>query len=94
MTSLAAPANNTAGAFCALTAILCFSLVDLGIKLLSDSYALHQVVLLRSVVSLTVFAALIMPLSGGLRVFRTRRPGAHLLRGCFIGSALANFFLL
>ncbi|MFX0543092.1 DMT family transporter [Roseovarius sp. S4756] len=93
MTVLAAPANNTIGAFCAMAAILCFSFVDLGIKLLSEDYALHQIVLLRSLVSLTVFLALIMPFSGGLRVFHTRRPGAHLLRGCFIVCANVCLFL-
>ncbi|MFD0860332.1 DMT family transporter [Roseovarius aquimarinus] len=93
MTSLAAPSSNTVGAFCAMAAILCFSFVDLGIKLLSETYALHQVVLLRSVVSLAVFGALIMPFSGGLGVFRTRRPGAHLLRGVFIVCANVCLFL-
>jgi len=93
MTAIAAPAKNTMGAFCAMSAILCFSFVDLGIKLLSDDYALHQVVLLRSLVSLAVFLLLIMPLSGGWRVFRTRRPGAHLLRGSFIVCANVCLFL-
>jgi drug/metabolite transporter (DMT)-like permease len=93
MTTLAAPANNTVGAFYAMAAILCFSFVDLGIKLLSDDYALHQVVFLRSLVSLMVFLCLIMPFSGGWRVFRTRRPGAHLLRGAFIVGANACLFL-
>lgn len=93
MSDAATPSTNLAGALCALAAILCFSVVDLGIKLLSDQYALHQVVLLRSVVSLAVFAILIMPLSGGWRVFRTRRPGAHLLRGAFIVCANVTLFL-
>lgn len=85
--------SNTSGAFCALAAIFCFSFVDLGIKLLSDAYALHQIVLLRSLVSLVVFLAIIMPISGGWRVLRTARPGAHLLRGMFIVCANACLFL-
>jgi drug/metabolite transporter (DMT)-like permease len=93
MPIVAVQGNNTVGAFCALTAILCFSFVDLGIKLLSDGYALHHVVLLRSLVSLVVFLAIIMPISGGWRVFYTRRPGAHLLRGMFIVCANACLFL-
>src|SRR5690606_23751516 len=79
--------NNSVGAFCALTAILCFSLVDLIIKLLSEQYALHQLVFLRSLVSLVFFLLLIMPFNGGWRVFRTQRPGMHLLRGTFIVCA-------
>ncbi len=85
--------NKAVGAVCALTAILCFSFVDLGIKLLSDGYALHQIVFLRSLVSMTVFLAIIMPLSGGWTVLRTRRPGAHLLRGAFIVCANVCLFL-
>jgi drug/metabolite transporter (DMT)-like permease len=93
MSVAAVQGNNTVGAFCAMAAILCFSFVDLGIKLLSDDYALHQVVLLRSLVSLAVFLVVIMPFSGGWGVFRTRRPGAHLLRGCFIVCANVCLFL-
>lgn len=93
MSATALQGNNTAGAFCALAAIFCFSFVDLGIKLLSDGYALHQVVFYRSLVSLAVFAAVIMPFNGGLNVLRTRRPGAHLLRGMFIVCANACLFL-
>lgn len=85
--------SNTAGAFCALTAILCFSFVDLGIKLLSDGYALHQVVFLRSLVSGAFFLLVILPLAGGWSVLRTRRPGAHLLRGAFIVCANVCLFL-
>ena len=85
--------NNSVGAFCALTAILCFSLVDLIIKLLSEQYALHQLVFLRSLVSLVFFLLLIMPFNGGWRVFRTQRPGMHLLRGTFIVCANICLFL-
>ncbi len=85
--------SNTMGAICALTAILCFSFVDLGIKLLSEGYALHQVVFLRSLVSGAVFLCVILPLSGGWSALRTRRPGAHLLRGVFIVCANVCLFL-
>ncbi|PVA09877.1 EamA family transporter [Pelagivirga sediminicola] len=93
MKAVAEPGNNTMGAVCALSAILCFSFVDLGIKLLSEGYALHQVVFLRSLVSLTFFLAVILPLGGGWSVLRTRRPGAHLLRGAFIVCANVCLFL-
>ncbi|MDO5756980.1 MAG: DMT family transporter [Rhodobacterales bacterium] len=87
------PGNNTMGAACALSAILCFSFVDLGIKLLSEGYALHQVVFLRSLVSLSVFLLVILPLGGGWPALRTGRPGAHLLRGAFIVCANVCLFL-
>lgn len=83
--------SNLTGALCALAAALCFSLNDVGIKFLSDQYALHQVVFLRSIVGLVTFAAIIMPFSGGLQIFRTKRLGWHLARGLCV--VFANSFL-
>ncbi len=83
--------SNLTGALCALAAALCFSLNDVGIKFLSDQYALHQVVFLRSIVGLVTFLALIMPFSGGWTVSRTSRLGWHLARGLCV--VFANSFL-
>lgn len=91
MTTAAVQRSNLTGALCALLAALCFSLNDVGIKFLSDQYALHQVVFFRSLVGMTTFLAIIMPLSGGWRIVRTRRIGWHLLRGLCV--VLANSFL-
>lgn len=86
--------SNLQGAFCALVAALCFSLNDVGIKFLSDQYALHQVVFFRSLVGLVTFLAFIVPLSGGLaRVVRTRRLAWHLLRGLCVVLANSCLFL-
>lgn len=86
--------SNLTGAICALIAALSFSLNDVGIKFLSDQYALHQVVLARSVVGLAVFLIIIMPLSGGwAKVVRTRRPGWHMLRGLCVVLANTSLFL-
>ena len=83
--------SNLVGAGCALLAVMCFSINDVGIKFLSDSYALHQIVLIRSAIGLTVFAAVFLPFHG-LRVLRTARPGAHLLRGlCVVGANTCLF---
>ncbi|MEO3413183.1 DMT family transporter [Roseovarius sp. CAU 1744] len=91
MTTVSVQRSNLTGALCAFAAALCFSLNDVGIKFLSDSYALHQVVLIRSSVGLITLLAVIMPLSGGWRIVRTRRIGWHLLRGLCV--VLANSFL-
>ncbi len=83
--------SNLAGAGCALLAVLCFSLNDVGIKFLSDSYALHQIVFFRSAIGLLTFSIVFLPFYG-LRVLRTRRPGAHLLRGlCVVGANTCLF---
>ena len=85
--------NNLIGAACALAAVICFSINDVGIKFLSTDYALHQVVFLRTLVGLTTFLAVILPFSGGLKVIRTRRLKAHLLRGFFVVFANMSLFL-
>ncbi len=83
--------SNLMGALCAFTAALCFSLNDVAIKFVSDDYALHQVVFLRAVVGVPTFLIFVMPFFGGLLVFRTRRLGAHLIRGVCV--VFANSFL-
>lgn len=84
--------TNLAGAGCALLAVMCFSLNDVGIKFLSDDYALHQIVFFRSAIALLTFAIVFLPIYG-LRVLRTRRPGAHLLRGVCVVGANSCLFL-
>ncbi len=91
MTQSATARSNLTGALCAFAAAMCFSLNDVGIKFLSDQYALHQIILIRSSLGLLVFLAIIMPLSGGWQLVRTRRIGWHLLRGLCV--VLANSFL-
>ena len=72
---------------------MAFTLGDMAVKSLSDSYALHQVTLIRSIVALGLLIGLVMPLTGGLSQLRTRRPTIHLLRGCFLLGANMAFFL-
>lgn len=84
---------NLRGAACAAVAMLCFSLNDVGIKFLSDDYALHQVIFLRAIVGLITFALIILPFAGGLTVLRTNRLGVHLTRGFCVVAANMCFFL-
>ena len=76
-----------------MIAVICFSINDVAIKFLSDGYALHQVVLIRTVIGMIFLLAVILPLSGGWRALRTRRPGMHLLRGICVVFANMTFFL-
>ena len=55
--------TNLIGALCAIGAMFCFSLNDVAIKLLSDAYPLHEVVLVRTVIGMAVFFALSCPLA-------------------------------
>lgn len=87
------PNSNFRGAACAASAVMFFALVDSSIKFLSDTYALHQVVLIRSLIAMALFLLLIMPFTGGWRVFRTSRLGMNLLRGGCVVFANLTFFL-
>lgn len=86
-------ASNLAGAGFASLAVLLFTTNDVGIKFLSGDYALHQIVLIRSLIGTAVFLAVIMPLSGGWKVLRTRRLPLHLARGFCVVIANMSYFL-
>ena len=81
------------GATSALIAVVCFSINDTAVKFLSDGYALHQVVLLRSLIGMAILLAVLMPLAGGAAALRTRRLGMHLLRAACVVFANMTFFL-
>ena len=81
------------GISCAIGAWILFSLNDVGFKLLSDDYPLHQLVLFRSLIGLSLTLFLFAPLEGGWTVLRTKRIGVHLIRGSCIVFANMAFFL-
>lgn len=81
------------GALCAAISVIFFSINDVAIKFLSGGYALHQVVLIRSVIGLIVILALIAPLTNGWAIARTQRLPMHLLRGLCVVVANMTFFL-
>lgn len=93
MTALPGARRQTlTGILCALGASAAFSVNDMAIKFLSGDYALHQVILIRSLVGMSVVLALGLPFYGGLGALRTRRPVAQLLRGlCVVTSNLFYF---
>lgn len=84
--------KNVIGVACAIVAWFTFSLNDMGIKLLSGDYALHQIVLIRALVGITLTLLVFVPLEGGLSLLSTRRPVMHLLRGSCVVCANLAFF--
>ena len=68
-------------AICAMLAVLFFSVNDASIKFLSGDYALHQIVLVRSLIGLLVLLTIFIPFHGAFSVLKTRRLGMHFLRG-------------
>ncbi|MDN5786679.1 DMT family transporter [Pseudorhodobacter sp.] len=81
------------GIFSAMGASCFFSINDTSIKFLSGGYALHQIVLIRTMIGLGVLSALVLPFHGGLAAFRTRRLGLHLTRGAFVITSNFCYFL-
>jgi drug/metabolite transporter (DMT)-like permease len=81
------------GALCTATSVFFFSINDVAIKFLSGAYALHQVVLIRSVIGLLIILALIAPLTNGWAIARTKRLPMHMLCGLCVVFANMTFFL-
>jgi drug/metabolite transporter (DMT)-like permease len=81
------------GVASAMGASCFFSINDSSIKFLSGGYALHEIVLIRSVVGLAFMMVLILPFRGGLSAFRTQLLGQHLLRGLCVVISNFCFFL-
>lgn len=81
------------GSVSAIIAVFCFSVNDVVIKFLSGDYALHQVVLIRSLIGMAFLLGVMMPFSGGWAGLRTRRLGIHAIRGMCVVIANMSFFL-
>ncbi|MEJ6396747.1 DMT family transporter [Yoonia sp. 208BN28-4] len=81
------------GCLSALLAVCFFSFNDTIIKFVSGDYPLHQVVMIRSMIGFCIIVGIVMPLTGGVRAFRTKRLRAHLMRGLFVVFANMLFFL-
>jgi len=81
------------GAICAAIAVVFFSINDVAIKFLSGAYALHQVVLIRSVIGLLIIVVVIAPLTTGWELARTKKLKMHMLRGLCVVFANMTFFL-
>lgn len=81
------------GILLAISGSAIFSINDLAIKALSTGYALHQVILTRSLISL-IFVLGFMSLTGTrLRQLRTTRLRGHLLRVGFVMLSNIAYFL-
>ncbi len=86
------PASKLLGISCVIGAVFAFTTQDMAIKWLSGDYALHQIVLIRASIALILTLAIFVPLEGGYRNLRTRRPLLHLLRGLAIIVTNMTYF--
>ncbi|SFR58552.1 DMT family transporter [Litoreibacter janthinus] len=81
------------GPIFASIAVTLFSLNDVTMKFLSGGYALHQIVLIRSIVGMAVVLLVMVPFQGGLTALRTNRIGAQMARAGMVFFANMTFFL-
>lgn len=79
------------GAALAFVSMSLFSMQDALVKWLTDDFWLIQLLFFRSIVIVTVMAAVIS-LRGGRAAFRTNKPGAHALRTCFNFCAFISYY--
>lgn len=81
-----------AGILLALGGSAVMSLNDLSVKALSGSYPLHEVILVRAGVGLSVLFALIWWTGGGLRLLLTGKPRLHAARVAFVLVSNVTYF--
>lgn len=84
--------HNTQGILCLIGAVAFLTVSDSIIKWLSPRIALHEIMLIRALVSMLVISVIIR-LEGGFGILKTRRPGLHFLRGSMLVFANMFFFL-
>ncbi len=77
---------------CIIIAQVFFSTLDMSIKFLSGDYALHQITLIRAIVSILFTLLVLVPIDGGYKSLLSKRLVLHLLRGFGIVVANLCFF--
>ena len=85
------PETLTMGIVLILFGMTLISANDMLVKRLSDTYPLHQIVFIRSIIGVC-FAAVFLRFEGGVRRLRTRQPWLHALRAVLLVAANLFFF--
>ena len=83
---------NTQGILCLVGAVVFLTVSDSIIKWLSPTYALHEIMLFRSLFAM-LLVFVIIQIEGGLKTLKTRRPLLHFFRGSLLVLANMFFFL-
>jgi drug/metabolite transporter (DMT)-like permease len=85
--------NNLSGILCLCAGIAVFSIQDLILKLLSDTYPLHQAMVLRSAVAVPIMLAIVWWFDGTLRTLLSASWPAMLGRGALNFLAYTSYYL-
>jgi drug/metabolite transporter (DMT)-like permease len=91
---VSAPATDRplAGVLSLVVGIAVFSVQDLIIKLISDSYPVHEAMAIRGIVALPILLALVA-VTGGLPGLLSRHAPVLALRGTVMFSAYTSYYL-
>ena len=84
--------NQLLGIICVLIGISSMTMMDAVIKWLSGAYPLHEIVLVRTIISLGLTLVMVH-FEGGLGLLNTSRPGLHIVRGLMVAVANMSFYL-
>lgn len=90
--SQALPRTTLLGVLFMIGAAFFGTVLDTSIKFLSSGYALHEIILIRTIVAIAMLIALALRQDGDFRQFRTTRPLAHLLRMFIVLISNVTFF--
>ena len=88
-----APNPNLTGILLALGGGVALSLNDVSIKFLSTGYALHQIILIRAIISLVIIFAVIWASGTGFAQLRSARLPAHGVRVGIVLVSNVTYFL-
>ena len=84
--------DNINGIYCILIGMLVVTLQDCTVKWLSSDYALHQIMLIRSVIALLIIF-FIIKWEGGFKLLKTRYLSWHLFRAGLLIVANLSLFM-
>ena len=95
MSTVSSPIQKASltGVLFALGGSVTLSVNDLAIKFLSNTYALHQVILIRAAISMVIILAVIWASRTGFRQLATRRWKEHLFRVSVVMISNVTYFL-
>ena len=84
--------DNINGIYCILIGMLVVTLQDCTVKWLSPDYALHQIMLIRSIIAL-IIVFLIIKWEGGFQLIKTQYLSWHLFRAGLLIFANLTLFM-
>ena len=90
--SLTTPRAALLGILCMSGGVFFGTVLDLAIKFLASGYALHQIILIRTIVAIAFLVGMVLWQDGDFHQFRTRKVSAHFWRTIIVMLSNVLFF--